>query len=163
MIPATRPNAGGIAETALHFVGDRRRRDHLFSGRADALAHREHGRKIVARMRRFLREIGVVVIEVANAAAVREGGPIRRGLVRGADNRRAVLSGREIRNDVARDRARLLVPGAERAAERVHQPPLHFMDDVLREVLEIERAGEMGELMRESRIGHRKVKLQSGD
>ena len=44
-----------------------------------------------------------------------------------------------------------------------HQPPFHFMDDVLREVLEIERAGEMGELVRESRIGHRKVKLQSGD
>jgi hypothetical protein len=37
------------------------------------------------------------------------------------------------------------------------------MHDVLREVFEIERAGEMGELVRESRIRHRKVKLQSGD
>jgi hypothetical protein len=37
------------------------------------------------------------------------------------------------------------------------------MHDILREVFEIQRAGEMGELMRESRIRHRKVKLQSGD
>jgi hypothetical protein len=37
------------------------------------------------------------------------------------------------------------------------------MDHVFREVFEIERAGELGELVRESRIRHRKVKLQSGD
>jgi len=37
------------------------------------------------------------------------------------------------------------------------------MDDVLREVFEIQRTGKMRELMRESRIRHKKVKLQSGD
>jgi hypothetical protein len=35
--------------------------------------------------------------------------------------------------------------------------------DVAGKVLEIQRAGEMSELMRESRIRHRKVKLQCGD
>lgn len=35
------------------------------------------------------------------------------------------------------------------------------MNDVRREVFEIERAGESGELMRESWLRHRKAKLQS--
>jgi hypothetical protein len=70
---------------------------------------------------------------------------------------------REIRRDIARDRARLFVPGPEGATERVDQSPLHFLDHILREVLEIQGAGEMGELVRESRLGHKKVKLQSGD
>ena len=113
-------------------------------------------------MRRFFREIGIVIIEISNAAAVGESGPVRRRLVRRADHGRAMF-GREIRSDIARDRARLFVPGPERAAQRIHQPAFNLMDHVLREVLEIQRAGEMGELMRESRLSHKKVKLQSGD
>ena len=162
MIPATRPNTRGIAEPALHFISDRRRHDHLLAGRADAFPDREHGREVVAWMRRLLREISVVVIEIADLAAVRERGPIRRGLVRGSENGRAVFR-REIGNDRARDRARFLVPCAQRAAQRIHQPPFHLVDNVLRKVLEIQGAGEVGELVRESRISHRKVKLQSGD
>jgi len=82
--------------------------------------------------------------------------------VRGPDHRRPEVR-RELRREPPRDRARLLVPSPERAAQRVHQSSLHFMDHVAREVLEIERAGEMGELVRESRLSHKKVKLQSGD
>src|SRR5947209_2553425 len=37
------------------------------------------------------------------------------------------------------------------------------MNHVLRKVVELQRADEIGELMRESRIRHGKVKLQSGD
>jgi hypothetical protein len=37
------------------------------------------------------------------------------------------------------------------------------VDNVLRKIFEIQGAGEVGKLVRESRIRHRKVKLQSGD
>src|SRR5438045_6606899 len=70
MVPAARPNARSVAEPALHFIGDRCRQNHFLARSADAFADREQRREIITRMRRFLREISVVVIEVANLAAV---------------------------------------------------------------------------------------------
>ena len=87
MIPTARANAGGVAETALHFVGERDRGDQFAAIRADALRDRERGGDVIARVRRLFRKIGVVVIEIANATAGRERRPIRRRLVIGADDR----------------------------------------------------------------------------
>ena len=115
MVPAARANTRRIAETALHFIRDCRRQNDLLARCADALGRREHSGKIVARMGRFFRQIGVVVIEITNAAAIRERGPIRRRLVRRADDCRAVFR-RKFRNHRPRNRARLFVPRAERAS-----------------------------------------------
>ena len=65
-----------------------------------------------------------------------------------ADNRRAILR-RKIRRDLARDHARLFVPGPERAAERIDHAPFHLVNDVLGKIFEIERTGVFGELMSE--------------
>ncbi len=90
VIPAARANAGGVAKTALHFVGQRDRGDQLATIRAHAFGDRERRGDVVARMRRFFRKIGVVVIEIANATAGRERRPVRRRLMIGADDGRAV-------------------------------------------------------------------------
>ena len=128
MIPTARADAGGVAKTALHFVSERDRGDQLAAVRADALRDRERGGDVVARMRRFFRKIGVVVIEIANAAAGRERRPIGRCLVIGADDRAAIFR-RKIGGDFARDHARLFVPRPERAAERIDHAALHLVHD----------------------------------
>ena len=126
MIPAARPDAGRVAEAALHFIGERDRGDQIAAIRADALRDGERRGDVVARVRRFFGKISVVVIEIANATAGRERRPIRRRLVIGADNGAAVFR-RKIGSDFARDRARLFVPCAERAAKRINHPPLHLV------------------------------------
>src|SRR5436305_8933842 len=116
MIPATRANARGVAQAALHLVSERSRGDEFAPAGTEAFRDREGGRDIVARMRRFLRKVSIIVIEVANAAAVRESGPIGRRLVARPDNCRSLLR-RKIRGDFARNLARFLIPGPEGAAD----------------------------------------------
>ena len=134
MIPAASADAGGVAEPALHFVSERDRGDHLPAARANAFAHRENGCNVIARMRRFFGEISVVVIEIANAAAGRESSPVRRRLVIGPDNGRAVF-GLEVGGDFSRDRARLFVPRPEGAAEGIDHPSFPFVHPGGREIL----------------------------
>src|SRR2546423_1791053 len=102
MIPAARANAGGVAKAALHFVSERDRGDQLATVCSHAFGHGESGGDVVARMRRFLRKIGVVVVEIANAASSRECRPIRWRLVIGPDDGGTVLC-RKIRGDLPRD------------------------------------------------------------
>ncbi len=137
MIPSSRANAGRVAKSALHFVSDRRGGDRFLTARADTFGNRKNRREIIARMRRLFGKVGVVVIEIANATAVRECSPIRRRFVVRPDDCRSILR-RKIRRDFARDRARLFVPGADRAAERIDHAPFHFVNDVLGKIFEIE-------------------------
>ena len=133
MIPAARANARGVTKAALHFVGERDRGDQLLPIRTHALGYCQRGGDVIARVRRFLGKIRVVVIEIANATAGRESGPVRRRLMIGTDDGGAVF-GREVGSDVARDHARLLVPGAERAAEGIDHPPFHLVHHFGREI-----------------------------
>ena len=81
MIPTARPDAGRVAEAALHFIGERDRGDQIAAIRAHALGDGERRGNVVARVRRFFGKISVVVIEIADATAGRKRRPIRRRLV----------------------------------------------------------------------------------
>ena len=129
MIPTARANAGGVAKATLHFVSKRDRGDQLATVRTYALRHRERGGDVIARVGRFFRKIGVVVIEIADATAGREGSPIRRRLVIGADDSAAIFC-RKIRRDFTRNHARLFVPGPEGATERVDHAAFHLVHDL---------------------------------
>src|SRR5438034_11819263 len=118
MIPSPGPNTRCITETALHFVGQRDRSDQLRAGRADAFCDGQRGGNIVARMGRFLRQIGIVVIEIANGTAVREYCPVRWRLMIGTDNCRSSFR-RKLRRNLALNPAVLFLPRPERAAYRV--------------------------------------------
>ena len=115
MIPSPGPNARRIAEAALHFVGERDRSDQFRPGRAEAFRDRQRGGNIVARMRRFLRQIGIVVIEIANATPIRERSPVRWRLMTGTDNCRASFR-RKLRRNLARNPAGLFLLRPECAA-----------------------------------------------
>src|SRR5262249_43532154 len=91
VIPAARANARRVAQATLHFVSKRDGCNQFASTGADALRNGDCSRNIVAGVRRLFREIGVVKIEIANAAAVGECRPVRRPLVVGAKDCRAVL------------------------------------------------------------------------
>src|SRR5437763_14692663 len=115
MIPPARANARRIAKAALHFVSERNRSDQFRPGRAEAFRDRQRGGNIVARMRRFLRQIGIVVIKIANGTAVRECCPVRWRLMTGTDNCRSSLR-RKLRCNLARTPAGLFLPRSEPAA-----------------------------------------------
>ena len=134
MIPTARPDAGRVAEAALHFIGERDRSDQIAATGADALRDGERRGDVVTRVRRFFGKIGVVVIEIADATAGRKRRPIGRCLVIGADNGAAVFR-LKIGGDFTRDRARFFVPCAECAAKRINHPPLHLMDNFRREIV----------------------------
>ncbi len=115
VVPAPRANARGIAQPALHFVGKRDRCDQFASIRANTLRHRQRGGNVVTRMRRLLRQISVVVIEIANAASIRERRPIRRRFMFRPDDCRSYRR-RKIGCDFSRDRAGFFIPRTQRAA-----------------------------------------------
>ena len=83
---------------------------------AHAFRDRQRGRNVIAGVRRFFREIRVVEIEIADAAAVRECRPVRWRLVIGAKDCRSVFR-REICGYFSRDHKRFFFPCAERAAQ----------------------------------------------
>jgi len=112
----------------------------------DAFRRRQRSGNIVARMRGLFRQIGIVVVEIANAGCIRECCPVRRRFVICADDCRSMLR-RKFRNNFSRDRARLLIPRTERATERVEHAPLDFVNNFLRKIFEPERAGVFGKLM----------------
>src|SRR5438128_12555447 len=107
MIPSSRTNARGAAEATLHSVRNLCGSHRFFSARDDAFRDGKNGSKIIAWMCRLFRKVSVVVIEIANAAAVRESAPIRRRFVRRADDCRSFRR-RKIRSYLARDHARFL-------------------------------------------------------
>src|SRR5205085_11249344 len=115
MVPAARSNASRVAQTTLDFIGERDGGDQLASACAYAFRRRQRSRNIIAWMRRFLRKVGVVIIEVANGTAVGECRPIRRRLVIRADDYGSMFR-RKIRGNFSRNRARLFFPRAQRAA-----------------------------------------------
>src|ERR1700676_117722 len=112
-------------------------------------------------MCRLFRQIGVVVIEITNATPSGKRGPVRWRFVIRSDDGRSILC-RKLRRDFTRDHARLLVPRPKGASERVDHTSLYLMHSLLRKIFELKRAGVIGELMSE-RLGHEKMKLQSGD
>src|ERR1043166_2899758 len=116
MIPSACTNARSVTKPALHFVSDRRGEDYFLAGCANAFGNGKNPGEIIARMRRLLGKISVVVIEIANATSVRERGPVRRRFMVRADDCRSCF-GRKIEGHLARDRAGFLVPGANRAAQ----------------------------------------------
>src|SRR5437773_881496 len=97
-------------------------------------------------MRRLFRQIRVVKIEVANAAAVGECRPVRRRFVIGAKDRGSVFR-REISRYSSRDHKRFFLPCAERGAQRSDYAPFHFVHDFLRKILKSQRARVISKLM----------------
>ena len=126
MVPAACADAGGITKSTLHFVGQCNRRDQLRATCTDAFRRRQRSGNIVARMRGLFRQIGIVVVEIANAACIRECCPVWRCLVVRPDNCRSSFC-RKFRGDLSRDRTRLLIPRTERATERVEHAALDFV------------------------------------
>src|SRR5207249_9574217 len=106
-------------------------------------------------------KISIVVIEIANATAVRECGPVRRGLVSCANDRRTVFR-RKIGSDFSRDCARFFIPRAQRAAQRVSDAPFYFVHDFFGKVLKPKRGGIISELMSQCCL-HGKPQFQSAD
>src|SRR5947199_3539579 len=97
-------------------------------------------------MGRLFPQIRIVVIEIANATAVRESGPVRRRLVIRADDCRSVFR-REIGSDVSRNDARLFVPCTKCATQRVNDASFYFVHDFFGKIFKSERGGISGELM----------------
>ena len=149
MVPAVRAQTGGVAKPALHLVGEQDRRDELAARGARSFSGRERGGDVVAGVRRFLREVGVVVIEVADEAAVGERGPIRRRGVARAEQRRAVRCV-EPCSHAARDGARLGVPRAQSAADGVDHAPLHLVHGGGRQVFKAQCRRKVSQSLSES-------------
>src|SRR5437868_5587369 len=114
MIPSPRTNTRCIAEAALHFIGECDCRNQLRPSPLDAFRDSQCGGNIVARVRWFLRQISVVVIEVADGAAVGECRPVRRPLVIRPEDCGSWLR-RKFQGDLARDCTRLFIPCTKRA------------------------------------------------
>src|SRR5437867_8848375 len=106
-------------------------------------------------MRRFLRKIGVVVIQITDTTAGRERRPIRRRLVVRADNGRTMFR-RKFRRDFTRNPAGLFVPCAQRTAYRIDYSPSYFVHSFSREIFETQGRSVFGKLMGE-RFGHEKI------
>ncbi len=102
VIPSVLADRGGVAHPALDFVSKDRGRDQIAALGPGDLAHCEHGGEIVARMGRLERQIGVVVIEVAEEDAVGEGRQVGARLAASAEEARARF-GRDPRRDTPRD------------------------------------------------------------
>ena len=158
MVPAARANAGGVAKATLDFVSERDCRDKLSPIRTDTLGDRERSRNIVARMRRFLRQISVVVIEVADATAIRKRRPVRRRLVSSAKDCRS-LFGRKIRSDFSRNRTWLFLPCSQRAAQRINDAPFDFVHNVFGKIFVSQRARVIGELMGKRFLHEREISI----
>src|SRR6266480_519693 len=97
-------------------------------------------------MRRLFRQIRVVKIEIANAAAVGEGRPVRRSLVTGAKDRGSVFR-REISRYSSRNYKGFFTPCAERAAQGIDYAPFDFVHDFVRKILKSQRARVFSKLM----------------
>src|SRR5438552_3736380 len=97
-------------------------------------------------MGRLFRQIRIVVIEIANATAVRESGPVRRRLVIRADDCRSMFRS-EIATDVPRNDARLFVPRTKCATQRVKDASFYFVYDFFGKIFKSERRDITGELM----------------
>ena len=76
VIDAVLAQAGGVAEPALDLVGQHRGGDHLLAGCLRRFADGKHRREVVAGMGRLQRQVGVVVVEVADEQAVDERRPL---------------------------------------------------------------------------------------
>src|SRR5260370_6745864 len=113
-------------------------------------------------MRGLLRQIGVVKIERANAAAVGECRAVRRRLVIGAKNRGSVFR-REISRYSSRDHKRFCLPCTEGAAQGIDYAPLHFVHDFLRKILKSQRARVISKLMSKRCLHVKKSRFQSAD
>src|SRR5437016_14536145 len=86
-------------------------------------------------MRRFLRQIGIVVIEITDTTASRERRPIRRCLVVRADNGRTMFR-RKLRRDFPRNPAGLFVPCAQRTTYGIDYSPSHLVPSFARWIAE---------------------------
>ena len=161
MIPATRADTRGIAKSALHFVSKRDRGNQFAAACTHAFRRSQRRGNIIARMCRLFRQIRIVVIEIADSAAVRECGPVRRCLVIRADDCRSVFR-RKIGSDFSRNDARLFVPRAQCATQRVNHAPFHFVHDFFGKILKPKRGRIIGELM-SKRCLHGKLQFQSAD
>src|SRR5215211_7056756 len=112
-------------------------------------------------MRRLFRQVRVVKIEIANAAAIGECRPVRRRLVIGAKDRGSVLR-REISRYSSRDHKWFFLPCAERAAQGIDYAPFHFVHNFLRKILKSQRACVISKLMSKRGL-HVKMRFQSAD
>ena len=69
------PEARGIAETALDFVGQNGRGNEVGAPSWPCLAHRQYRSQIVARWA-VLAQVGIIEVEIADEQAIHEGGPL---------------------------------------------------------------------------------------
>src|SRR4029077_19881392 len=99
--------------------------------------------------------------EIADSAAVRECGPIGRRFMSRPNDRRSVFS-RKIESDFSRNDARLFVPRAQSASQRVNDTPFHLVHHFFGKILKPERGGVTGELM-SKRCLHERLQFQSAD
>ena len=78
MIPSTRTNTRGIAESALDLVRHDRGGDPVLARRADMLADGHDRRPVVAGVGRFERKVCVIAIEITDVHTIGERTPIYR-------------------------------------------------------------------------------------
>src|SRR5262249_28763358 len=114
----------------------------------------EHGRQVVAGVSGLERQIGVVVIEIANEQAVDERGPLRTGAA-AAEHAGPGLSlhaqGAALGNGVG-----VGVHGTDRRGERVDEAALGFVHDRSGQVLKAKLAGVFGKPVGQG-LCHREV------
>ena len=137
VVPADLAKAGGVAEAALDLVGDDDRGDELAAVGITRFCDGQCGGNVVAGVCGLLGEIRVVVVQIADQAAVGEGGPIHRSAMSRAPEGGALERG-DARGDLARDHTRLGVPCAQGAADRVEDPALDLVDNLVGQIFKTE-------------------------
>ena len=134
VIDAVFAEAGRVAEATLDFIGKYRSRDQVAAAGVHGFAHGQHRCEVVARVRRFLRKVRIVEVEVADEQAVDERGPLGAGPT-AAEDRRAGIAAHP-QGALLRDAIRLGGHRTDRRRERIDESPLRFVNGFGREFLE---------------------------
>jgi len=126
MIPATWSERRCVAEAALDFIGKCDGLNHSFAGGMRGLSDRKNGCNVVRRVRRFLREISIIEIKIADECAVGERGEVGKGPVACSPHSCAMWHS-DYLSELTCDPAWRRSEGPKRTAQAVQDPPLNFV------------------------------------
>src|SRR5689334_7286008 len=76
MVPPAWSQRSRVAEPALDFVGKSDSLNDPFTGRTRSFSDGQNGCNVIRRMRRFLREVGIVEIEIADEGTIGKRGEV---------------------------------------------------------------------------------------
>src|SRR5262249_34480667 len=152
VVPAGLAQAGGVAQPALDLVGQDGGGDEVPAGGAGRLADGQHRGEVVAGVGRLQRQVGVVVVEVADEQAVDEGGP--RDAAAAAPEQAGGALAPDAQGAASGAGVGVGAQGADGGGQRVDEAAAGLMDDRRGQVLEAQPAAVLGELAGQGHGAH---------